>query len=151
MFNPCFPLRRARHHDSEFIVDLKEMTTPKDSCNTMEPENTELFHSTKRPPEAPQAGTQTKRSNLFGANLRKVALSKEAILVSCKHIIEAELSSIFCLSGGHLSSPFKPRMFQHKIFQSLIDEIKVDIRLEQQQVKTARTAVKAKMTRLPSA
>jgi hypothetical protein len=45
---------------NESARETKSITTPKESCNCIVIENILLFHSTRRPPEAPFDGTQTK-------------------------------------------------------------------------------------------
>jgi hypothetical protein len=72
----------------------------------------------KNAPRSPTEGLKSKLSNLLGAKLRINCRSIASLLVSCRQIMLAQLSSNLFLIESHLSLSFKPRMFQHKTFQA---------------------------------
>jgi len=80
------------------------------------PLKVELFQSTRMPPEAPTEGIKSKQSKHLGANFLMKDIPKPSLFV-WRQIIEQALSSILSRIASHLSEPFIPLMFQHRIRQ----------------------------------
>jgi hypothetical protein len=107
---------------------------PKLSSRSTSPTKELPTQRTSKPPEAPSEGTKANLSKCLGTNFLMKEASKCLFLVSCRHTIEALLSSILLRRCGHLSALLIPRTFQHKIchkrFMPAKDWIKVDDILE---------------------
>jgi hypothetical protein len=84
--------------------------------STNSPLKTALFQIIIRPPDLPSEGKHMNLSNFFGQNFLIYEWSNDALLVSCRQIIEQLLWLIFSAKSSQLSCELTPLMFQSMIF-----------------------------------
>lgn len=80
------------------------------------PKNTELFHVTRMPPEAPFEGRNMKLSNARVQKFLIYKASKSFLFVSCRQHMSELLSEILSLIEFHFVLELILLTFQHRIF-----------------------------------
>ena len=96
--NPITPRTRTinirEHQVLRGLCTDELVTNAKMSEDTIVPKNSELFHTVRRPPDAPREGTKAKRSNCLGKQVLMEAKVTSVILVSCRQTTAQSLEMI---------------------------------------------------------